>query len=273
LVTLLCTVRGCLQPLEQRGRSYHCANRHHFDLARSGYLNLLQPQDRRSARPGDREEAVKARRRLFDRDFGSELTRHLDKQLESMAVGADSAVLDVGCGEGTYLGRLYERRSFEAHGVDLSVEAVDLAAKRYRQPMWTVANADRFLPYADESFDVAMSITSRRHSSEFRRVLKKDGRLIIAIPAPDDLVELRSAVMMTPTSESRVAAVVAELAEAFEVVTTSEVREQLLLDREALLDVLAATYRGARKSQQERVEGLDQLLCTFSYDVVVFRPS
>ncbi len=27
--------------------------------------------------------------------------------------------------------------------------------------------------------------------SEFRRVLRDDGRLLVAIPAPDDLIELR----------------------------------------------------------------------------------
>jgi 23S rRNA (guanine745-N1)-methyltransferase len=241
-------------------------------VARSGYLNLLQPQDRRSAKPGDREESVKARRRLFDRDFGAELTRYLDGLFHSLAVGSNAAVLDVGCGEGSYLGRLLESHGFEAHGLDLSSEAVELAAKRYPGAMWVVANADRYLPYDNESFDVAMSITSRRHSSELKRVLKTNGRLIVAIPAPDDLVELRTAVLMAPTSNSRTDSVAAELADEFELLSTTEIREQHYLDHDALLDVLAATYRGARRSQQERVEALTQLLCTFSYDVMVFRP-
>ena len=38
-----------------------------FDVARSGYVNLLQPQDKRSKTPGDTPEAVAARRRFLDR--------------------------------------------------------------------------------------------------------------------------------------------------------------------------------------------------------------
>ena len=60
------------------------------------------------------------------------------------------------------------------------------------QPFFLAANADRFVPYADRSFSVVMSITARMNAGEFRRVLREDGRLLVAIPAADDLIELRS---------------------------------------------------------------------------------
>ena len=56
---------------------------------------------------------------------------------------------------------------------------------------WVVANADRLLPYADRSFSVILSITARMNAGEFRRVLRDDGRLLVALPAPEDLIELR----------------------------------------------------------------------------------
>ena len=49
---------------------------------------------------------------------------------------------------------------------------------------WIVANADRFVPYADGSFSLVMSITARMNASEFRRVLRDDGRLLVAFPRP-----------------------------------------------------------------------------------------
>src|SRR5450755_3800076 len=58
VVTLLCTVRGCRRPLSRESNRFVCERGHSFDVARSGYLNLLQPQDRRSANPGDSKEAV-----------------------------------------------------------------------------------------------------------------------------------------------------------------------------------------------------------------------
>ncbi|MFN2240500.1 MAG: putative RNA methyltransferase, partial [Thermoanaerobaculia bacterium] len=66
-------MRGCALPLERGERALRCASNHSFDLAGSGYANLLQPQDRRSARPGDRLEAVTARRRLAERGYGAPL--------------------------------------------------------------------------------------------------------------------------------------------------------------------------------------------------------
>jgi hypothetical protein len=40
-----------------RGRRWY-ARGHSFDIARSGYINLLQPQERRARRPGDATDAV-----------------------------------------------------------------------------------------------------------------------------------------------------------------------------------------------------------------------
>ena len=37
-----------------------CPRGHSFDVARSGYINLLQPQERRSRNPGDSADAVAA---------------------------------------------------------------------------------------------------------------------------------------------------------------------------------------------------------------------
>ena len=198
------------------------------------------------------------------------MTDHLDAVCQEIGVGLTSAILDIGCGEGTYLGRLADRHPFEAHGIDLAVDAIDLAAKRYDGATWLVANADRFLPYDNDSFDLVLSITSRRHPIEMRRVLKPGGTLVVAIPAPDDLVELRTAIMAAPESISRTDAVAKELASSFDLKETRGVREQHVMDRETLLDVLAATYRGARKSQQEAVQKLRKLKCTFSYDVMRF---
>src|SRR3982751_4816376 len=119
--TLTCPVRHCNEPLERRERSPVCPHGHSFDVARSGYANLLQPQDRRSKRPGDPPETVEARRRLLDAGYGEPLLR---APLEEIDRPAGAAVLDVGCGEGYYLGSLARERGIEAHGIDLSAAAV-----------------------------------------------------------------------------------------------------------------------------------------------------
>src|SRR5580704_14181816 len=186
---LVCPVRDCHQALTREAQRWVCPRGHSFDVARSGYINLLQPQDRRSKKPGDTAAAVAARRRLHDRGVTEPLLRAV---AEITAASASDNVLDAGCGDGFYLGSLAQLAGFDAHGVDISTPAVDAAARRYPACEWIVANADRFVPYAARSFSLVLSITGRMNASEFRRVLRDNGRLLVALSASDDLIELRS---------------------------------------------------------------------------------
>src|SRR6266852_4959181 len=185
---LLCPVRTCHLPLVREERRLLCPRRHSFDVARSGYINLLQPQERRSKQPGDTSAAVAARRRLHDRGVTGPL---LNGIADMLAASKSDVVLDAGCGDGFYLGTLASQTGFDAYGVDISIPAVDAAARRYPECEWIVANADRFVPYADRSFSIVFSITARMNASEFRRIVRDDGRLLVALAAPDDLIELR----------------------------------------------------------------------------------
>src|SRR5438046_7308018 len=100
---LLCPVRDCHMALARVERRVRCPRGHSFDIARSGYINLLQPQERRSKRPGDTVAAVAARRRLHDRGMTGPL---LDGIAEMADAQSGDVVLDAGCGDGFYLGSL-----------------------------------------------------------------------------------------------------------------------------------------------------------------------
>ena len=267
VATLLCPVRSCGAPLERRDRSLLCPRGHAFDVARSGYVNLLQPQDRRSRHPGDPRETVEARRRFLEAGHGRPL---LETLLEEIAPGA--AVLDVGCGEGFYLGSIASEKPVEAHGLDLSQPAVDLAARRYPGATWIVANADRGLPYAPGSFDLVLSLDARVHPAEIRRVLAPGGRLLVTVPAPDDLVELRAAVLGEGLLKDRLERAAGLLAACFELETRRTVRHRVRLGSEEVRDALAATYRGARESRRERIAALREMDVTLSHDLARFRP-
>jgi 23S rRNA (guanine745-N1)-methyltransferase len=180
-------------------------------------------------------------------------------------------VLDVGCGEGTYLGSIHRERSIEAHGIDLSTPAVDLAARRFPEATWIVGNADRFLPWASGSFDLVLSIDARLNPGEMRRVLKPAGRLLVAVPALDDLVELRAAVLGEGVTRDRMERVEAMLADDFDLEGRRTVRETVRFLPEAARDALAATYRGARESRRERIEAIREMDVTLSHELARFR--
>jgi 23S rRNA (guanine745-N1)-methyltransferase len=253
---LLCPVRGCHMPLERDGRRLLCPRGHSFDVARSGYINLLQPQERRSKHPGDTADAVAARRRLHDRGVTQLL---LDGIAEILAARSSDIVLDAGCGDGFYLGSLARQAGCDAHGVDISIPAVDAAAKRYPECEWVVANADRFLPYADRSFSIVLSITGRMNAGEFRRVLRDDGRLLVALPAPDDLIELRG------TGRDRVDRTVETFAKDFTLADRRRVATVADLDAAAVEDVLLSIYRPMR------VKPAEAMRVTFSLDLLLMK--
>ena len=195
----------------------------------------------------------------------------LRRQLDAIDLPPVPAVLDVGCGEGSLLGALAHARPLEAHGLDLSAAAIEMAARRFPALTWVIANADRLLPYASGSTDIALVISARLNPSELARVLAPGGRLLVVTPAPDDLVELRAAVLGEGIERGRLDRALALLAPAFELEARATVRHVADLDAASVSDALAATYRGARRSQRERVAAIGALRVTMSYDVARLR--
>jgi hypothetical protein len=104
-----------------------------------------------------------------------------------------------------------------------------------------------------------MSITARMNADEFRRVLRDDGRLLVAIPAPDDLIELRGA------GRDRVDRTVETFARDFSLSDRVSVTTKVDLDAAAVHDVLLSIYRPLRSQPVEAMR------LTFSLDLLLFR--
>jgi 23S rRNA (guanine745-N1)-methyltransferase len=241
--------------LAREGNRVVCSRGHSFDIARSGYINLLQPQERRAKHPGDTKDAITARRRIHDLGVTEPLKAAIR---DTVGLVKSDVVLDAGCGDGYYLGGFESEIGFEGHGVDIAVPAVDLAARRYPGCQWVVANADRVLPYPDASFSVALSITGRMNSPELRRVMRRDGKLLVAIPAEDDLIELRGA------GKDRLERTVEGFGGTFRLREQRRATTHADLDAAAVRDVLASIYRPMqpREAEARRV--------TFSLDLLLF---
>lgn len=266
---LVCSVPACRAPLaiDSVGRRAVCPRGHSYDRAKSGYWNLLQPQDRRSNAPGDSKEAAQARRLLADRGLDTPLFAALVPILGTLDTADHPAVLDVGCGEGAWLGFLSAQREVDAWGTDLSTPAIELAARRLPQATWVIANADRRLPFSDRSFDRITSLTARRNPEEFARLLAPGGRLVIALPGPDDLIELREAALGRGDRRERLEGALAELSPFFEVEGTERVVWSASPDEEGIGALLASTYRGGRAGRAERANALAGKTVSFSRDL------
>ncbi len=87
----------CQAPLLQQAQQFRCPQRHSFDLAREGYVNLLPVQQKKSKDPGDNQLMMQARRQFLQAGWYQPVVTALLEQLSALAV---SELLDLGCGEG-----------------------------------------------------------------------------------------------------------------------------------------------------------------------------
>jgi 2-polyprenyl-3-methyl-5-hydroxy-6-metoxy-1,4-benzoquinol methylase len=112
--------------------------------------------------------------------------RHLAMRLIESLNLSKPKILDVGAGTG---GKIQSFKKLgEVHGIDAAEKAIEFCRKRGLENV-TLCTAER-IDYVDHSFDVIASFDVLEHVSnpsqvlsEFNRVLKSNGHLIISVPA------------------------------------------------------------------------------------------
>lgn len=184
-IQLICPL--CQSPLQPIQRQWQCANRHSFDTAKQGHINLLPVQQKRTKQPGDSKEMVAARRLWLEQGYYAPVANQL-----ALLVDNDSTVLDAGCGEGYYLQQLMAQKSIVAVGNDISKFACEAAAKRCKQATILVAS-NKAIPLADHSLETIICAFGFPVLSEFKRLLKPQGKLILAHSTSHHLHALRAA--------------------------------------------------------------------------------
>lgn len=120
---------------------------------------------------------------------GKTVIEHLHRYSWILDIIKDKKVLDIACGEG-YGSNLMSDVATEVVGVDLSSKIIVHAQEKYKRSnlKFLTGNASN-IPFENETFDVVVSYETLEHLnehdemiSEFYRVLKNDGILIISTP-------------------------------------------------------------------------------------------
>lgn len=178
-ITLLrCPVCGAA--FSKTCASLVCINGHTFDPSRKGYVHFVP-----NASPSQYDrDLFEARRRILEAGF-------YDAVIDAIRAGMPkepNVVLDAGCGDGTFTKRLQGKTTV---GIDLSKDAIQLAARWGGPVLWTVGDLTK-LPIADESVNVILNLFSPAHYAEFTRVLKPDGTLLKLVPGEGYLCEIRA---------------------------------------------------------------------------------
>lgn len=173
----------CHQRLTRRDGALRCGNRHSYDLARQGYVNLL---GRTPPANADTAEMLDARARFLS-------AGHYDPIADAVARAAHGPrIAEVGAGTGFYLARVLDAHpDAEGLATDVSVAAAKRAARSHPRAAAVVADTWARLPLPDDSLDSIVCVFAPRNPAEFERVLRPGGTLVVAQPLPGHLAELR----------------------------------------------------------------------------------
>lgn len=251
----------CYEALSRHERQYVCANQHSFDLAKEGYINLLQSNQKHSKDPGDNQEMVVRRKQFLDQGLYQPVSDQIDTLVaaELDASGAAAAhIADIGCGEGYYLHRLRQhvaaqRGESACFGVDISKHAIRAAAKRDKQITWVVASVVA-LPFLDARLDLLLNIFAPANPAECARVLKPGGRMLVVNPGPMHLYSLREQIYDRAEQHSQ-DAFVERFSDAFRLIETSRIQYMMRLpSQEDILNLLMMTPYFWTMSAQTRTQ-------------------
>lgn len=221
--SLICPV--CNHTLIRTDKQFICGNNHQFDVAKQGYVNLLQPQHKKSKQPGDSAEMIEARYRFLDKGYYQAISDNLNALIHQDLLAKIESIqhykiTDAGSGEGYYTQRLEhylntatdpkdqvapedqveqvdpedresQTKKVEITGFDISQKAVKASCRRSKTVQWVTATSSH-IPVANHSQDAVLCLFSRIVPEEFSRILKQDGILYVASTGPNHLIELRN---------------------------------------------------------------------------------
>lgn len=211
LELLVCPLCGAA--VTRAEKSIVCSAGHTFDIAKSGYVNLLPPGKGKNARTGDEREMVRARSEFLSRGYYDTITDVLSESVARYLQKNEYIVCDMGCGEGYHTCRFVNRLSditgadILSVGFDASKYAAERASKRAvadsLMPRDGVGaphdgNSAYFfpanifhLPICDKSVDVALSMFAPVAGDEAKRILADGGILVVVSSGREHLLEMR----------------------------------------------------------------------------------
>jgi len=278
----------CKEALEQANKSFICKQNHTFDVSREGYVNLLLANRKKTKNPGDNKLMAEGRQNFLAQGYYDPLSEEINKIIAAFitdtAAGIKAGpetvydILDVGCGVGTYSGKLKEslkNEDFSARvrlwGIDISRPAIKKASKSFPDIHFCIGS-NFHLPYLDESLDIVFSIFSPFDSREVFRVLKPGGAILLVRPGPDHLKELveliygRFQLQGTPLDLS------ADLD--FSAVKKYQLKYEIgIRNNEDILNLVSMTpyYWRLNEVNKERLAGLRKLKTGMDFQLSLYR--
>ena len=286
----------CGSALERKGGSLYCMGerRHCFDIASSGYVNLLPPGREKNSRTGDDGEMIAARKRFLASGHYDAISVRIGELISSLAKknGKESlCLIDSGCGEGRHTCNIIKTLaengiSTLAIGFDASKKGASSASKFMKSCGFSNAfdeektdGASAFfaagniftLPVVGHGADVVVSMFAPIAAEENRRVLKDDGYLVVAASGAEHLKELRALLY----DEVRLSSGEVRTPDGFIKVHEEIFRYKTTVESNSLLkDLFTMTpfYYRTSESDKAKLDSVESLEITAEVVLCVFAP-
>ncbi len=258
----ICPICQSLLVKHLPSQGYYCKNKHHFDKAKEGYLNLLPVQHKKSKQPGDSRAMMRSRRHFLEAGFYQQIAKALatitDKhRTENLPM----RILDMGCGEGYYSRQIEvlcnNSDTLELHGIDIAKNAILAAAKKQPNAHFIVASSKR-MPYTDAYFDLILRVYAPSNDTEVQRLLKPNGLLLLVTPGPRHLWQLKEFIYKKVNQHE----IIIDLPNGFEQMESQRISYKIKPDQEqrmALLQMTPFAWRAKGEVQNniQRATGLE----------------
>ncbi len=268
------TCSVCGETLGVLGKSLVCPQRHSFDTAKSGYVNLLLSKHG-TAVHGDNKLMLKARRDFLEKGYYAPLRAEVCKAVVKYAENGFT-ILDAGCGEGYYTSAIKAKFdksdiAVDMYGIDISKEAVDMASKRRSGVRFAAASVFN-IPVRSESCDILLTMFAPFCGEEYSRVLKESGIMVMVIPSENHLWELKSLIYDTPYKNE----VKPYSLQGFEFIGSERVNFLMRIneknDIQSLFSMTPYYYKSGRVEQQ-RLVSLESLETQSDFEILTYKKS
>ena len=252
----LCPI--CKEKLYQKDKSYKCFNKHSFDIAKEGYLNLNLTSSKNT---GDEKNMIKARKAFLEKDYYLFLKNELNKIITNTK---PNNLLDLACGEGYYTKDFSIKDKI---GIDLSKEALKIASKEDKSTTYILKNIFD-VPLKDDSLDLIITIFAPL-SDEIKRLLKENGYFIMVKPDIDHLFELKEAVYDKPYYNQ----IKNNEIDGLTLINETKIKETKILDNIDLNNLFKMTpyYHKTSKKDILKLEQIKELKVSFSFIIDLYQ--
>lgn len=268
----------CKNELVIVNNTYKCIKNHSYDIAKKGFVNLLLANQHHSDNSGDEKNMILSRVRFLNTgkyDLLRDLITNTIK--ENLNIENENVICDLGCGEGYYTtyfhNALKEEFNLSTYGIDLSKQAINECAIRQRAMKldnikFIIGNLN-YLPIQNESVDLIVNSFAKIDTSEFLRVLRRDGLFLRILPGGKHLLGLKEIlyenVRLNEDKELSL--------EGFELIDIKNSEDIISLNNQEINDLFTMTpyYYKSPRDTSKVLMGKKHLETIVSFKILVYR--